>query len=152
MNIKDNQRHQETLQRIDAAFAAILREQELNKISVTDLCEKAGIERCTFYANYEDIDALAAAHCRKVELQMHEHKTDDFEWIFAYIQDHKEVFETYFMIGFCGKGENYQETFFRNGVYGIAQLWFTSGCKESPEDMGRIVKREYCKLFEPRSL
>ena len=147
MNIKDNQRHQETLQRIDAAFATMLQEQELNQISVTDLCEKAEIERSTFYANYEDIDALAAAYCKKVELQMREHKTDDFAWIFAYIQNHKEVFETYFKTGICGKGENYQETFFRNGVHGIACLWFAGGCKETPQAMGKIVKREYLKLL-----
>ena len=68
-------------------------------------------------------------------------------WIFAYIQNHKEVFETYFKIGICGKGENYQETFFRNGVHGIARLWFEGGCKETPKAMGKIVKREYLKLF-----
>ena len=65
MNIMDNQRHQETLQRIDAAFATMLQEQELNQISITDLCERAEIERSTFYANYEDIDTLAAAYCKK---------------------------------------------------------------------------------------
>ena len=147
MNIKDNQRLQETLQRIDAVFAAMLREQELNQISVTDLCKKTEIERSTFYANYEDIDALATAYCRKVELQMCEHKTDDFAWIFAYIQEHKEAFETNYKIGISGKGENYQETFFRNGVHGIVKLWFDNGCIENPQTMGAIVNREHLKLF-----
>ena len=47
MNTKDNKRHQETLQRVYATFAELLREQELNEISVTELCESANIERST---------------------------------------------------------------------------------------------------------
>ena len=74
-------------------------------------------------------------------------KTDDFAWIFAYIKDHKDVFETYFKIDVCNKGESYQETFFRNGVHGIARLWFEGGCEESPKAMGAIVEREYHKLY-----
>ena len=45
MNTKDNKRHQETIQRGDATFAELLRKQELNEISVTELCESANIER-----------------------------------------------------------------------------------------------------------
>ena len=59
MNTKDNKRHQETMQRAYATFAELLREQELNKLSVTALCEAANIDRSTFYANYIDIFDLA---------------------------------------------------------------------------------------------
>lgn len=34
MNTKDNKRHQETLQHIYTAFAALLRDQEPNKVSI----------------------------------------------------------------------------------------------------------------------
>ena len=43
MNTKDNKRDQETIQRVYATFAELLREQELNEISVTELCESANI-------------------------------------------------------------------------------------------------------------
>jgi len=39
MNTKDNKRHQETIQRVYATFAELLREQELNKLSVTALSD-----------------------------------------------------------------------------------------------------------------
>ena len=58
MNTKDNKRHQETIRRVYATFAELLREQELNEISVTELCESANIERSTFYANFADITTL----------------------------------------------------------------------------------------------
>ena len=48
MNAKDNKRHQETIQQVYATFSELLREQELNEISVTELCESANIERSTF--------------------------------------------------------------------------------------------------------
>ena len=35
------------------AFASMLWEQELNNISVTELCKAAIIDRSTFYANFE---------------------------------------------------------------------------------------------------
>ena len=51
MNTKGSKRHQETIQRVYAAFASMLREQELNKITVTELCGVANIDRSTFYSN-----------------------------------------------------------------------------------------------------
>ena len=67
MNAKDNKRHQETLRRIYAAFAALLQDQELNKASVTELCEVANIERSTFYTKFEDIPALANVYAAENE-------------------------------------------------------------------------------------
>lgn len=40
---------------IKQAFALLLAEKELNKITVTDVVEKAGVSRGTFYAHYFDI-------------------------------------------------------------------------------------------------
>ena len=48
MNKKGNKRHQETLQRIHMAFASMLREQELNKNTVTELCKVANIDPAPF--------------------------------------------------------------------------------------------------------
>ena len=70
MNTKDNKRHQETLQRIYVTFAELLWEQKLNKISVTALCEAASIDRSTFYANFEDISALANSYAAEIEKQV----------------------------------------------------------------------------------
>lgn len=47
------------MQRIYATFAKLLREQERNKVYVTELCKAANIDRSTFYANFEDISAFA---------------------------------------------------------------------------------------------
>ena len=150
MNTKENKRHQATLQRIFAAFAALLQDQDLNKISVTELCEMANIERSTFYANYENISALANRYAAEIEKQVvaQPHDEGEFAWIFEYILENKELFRIYFKLGVSQTSSDYKTIFFREGAYSVAKLWLEDGCKESPEQMGNLVKREYTKLFQ----
>ena len=144
MNTKDNKRHQETMHRAYATFAELLREQELNKLSVTALCEAANIDRSTFYANFEDISALANTYSSEIEKQVaaQPHVEGEFAWIFEYILENKDLFQVYFKLGISQTAADYKTLFFRNGVYSVAKLWFTEGCKESPQKMGEIIKRE----------
>ena len=43
---------------IKKAFAELLREKKIDKITVTDIIERAGISRGTFYAHYSDVYGL----------------------------------------------------------------------------------------------
>ncbi len=149
MNTKDNKRHQETIQRVYATFAELLREQELNEISVTELCESANIERSTFYANFEDISALANTYSSEIEKQVAAlpHEEGEFSWIFEYILENKDLFHVYFKLGTSQTASDYKTLFFRNGVYSVAKLWFEDGCIDTPQKMGEIIQREYVKLF-----
>ena len=150
MNIKDNKRHQETIQRVYATFAELLWEQELNKVSVTALCEAANIDRSTFYANFEDITALANSYAAEIEKQVaaQPHVEGEFAWIFEYIFKNKELFQVYFKLGNSQTAADYKMLFFRNGVYSVAKLWFEGGCFDTPQKMGEIIQREYKKLFD----
>ena len=149
MNTKDNKRHQETIQRVYATFAELLREQELNEISVTELCESANIERSTFYANFADITGLANIYAAQIEKQVaaQPHEDDEFAWIFKYILENKDLFQVYFKLGLSQTASDYKMLFFRNGVYSVAKLWFEDGCIDTPQKMGEIIQREYVKLF-----
>jgi len=88
MNVKNNKRHQGTLENIEKAFVSLLRDNEINKLSVTELCEVAGIDRSTFYANYEDVWALANEYAAKIKKYLEEqpHTDGEFAWIFEYIK------------------------------------------------------------------
>ena len=149
MNTKNNQRRRETIAAIDAAFVSLLKEKELKDISVSELCEKAEINRSTFYENYEDVFALVNAYSEKIENQIagQPHTEGEFAWIFDYIKVNADVFEIYFKLCISKKSADYKTLFFRNGVYAIAKMWFEGGCKEPTEQMGEIVKREHTKLF-----
>lgn len=149
MNTKNNQRHQDTIAAIEEAFVSLLNEKELKDISVSELCEKAGINRSTFYDSYTDIFALANAYAERIEKSVAEqpHTDGEFAWIFEHIRANADVFTIYFKLGMSKKSADYKELFFRNGVYAVAKMWFESGCVESPEQMGEITKREYKKAF-----
>ena len=149
MNIKNNKRHQATLENIKTAFVSLLQDKSLQQISVSDICELANINRSTFYDNSEDLSALAKSFAEDVENQVsaQPHKDDDFSWIFEYIKANTEIFAAYFKVGISGSDADYKNIFFRNGVYSVAKLWFEEGCVESPEKMGEIILKEYKKLF-----
>ena len=140
MNTKNNQRHQDTIAAIEEAFVSLLNEKELKDISVSELCEKAGINRSTFYDNYTDIFALANAYTERIEKSVAEqpHTDGEFAWIFEHIRANADVFTVYFKLGMSKKSADYKELFFRNGVYAVAKMWFEGGCVESPEQMGEI--------------
>ena len=149
MNTKNNQRHQNTIAVIEAVFFSLLKEKEKKDISASELCEKAGINRSTFYDNYADTFALANAYAEKIEKSVAEqpHTNGEFAWIFDYIKSNADVFEIYFKLGMSKKSADYKTLFFRNGVYAVAKMWFEGGCVEPPEQMGEIIKREYKKAF-----
>lgn len=149
MNTPNNRRSLATEECLNNTLMALLKDKELADISVTELCEAADIDRSTFYAHYEDVFALGNACATDIEKRLSEvsHSVDDFALVFEYIKDHPEVFSVYFKLGVSKTTGDYKEIFFRNGAYSVAKMWFDSGCIESSEQMGEIVKREYLKLF-----
>lgn len=67
MNTPNNKRGQETVQKIEEAFVTLLQEKLLHEVEVSELCELAQINRSTFYAHYNDVEALANAFAEKTE-------------------------------------------------------------------------------------
>lgn len=56
MNTKDNRRKQETDKAIVQAFFTVLyAKRTVSKVTVREICEKAGVNRSTFYAHYQDV-------------------------------------------------------------------------------------------------
>lgn len=55
MNTKNNQRSKETKNCILNIFCELLKQKNISKITVQEVCQKADINRSTFYAHYRDI-------------------------------------------------------------------------------------------------
>lgn len=55
MNTKNNQRFKETEIKMEAAMLELMKKYEFNKITVKKICEKAQVNRSTFYAHFIDI-------------------------------------------------------------------------------------------------
>lgn len=55
MNTKSNKRFQETEIKIQDTFIALLDNYDIRQITVRTICEKAKINRSTFYVHYQDV-------------------------------------------------------------------------------------------------
>ena len=55
MNTKNNKRFYETEIRMESAMLEIMKSTEFEKITVKRICEKANVNRSTFYAHFIDI-------------------------------------------------------------------------------------------------
>lgn len=55
MNTKNNQRFRDTEIRMEAAMLDIMKHTDFDKITVRKICEKAEVNRSTFYAHFIDI-------------------------------------------------------------------------------------------------
>ena len=61
MNVKNNQRFQETERKIKNAFLDLLGTRALDDVTVGDICAAAAVNRSTFYAHYDSAEALLEA-------------------------------------------------------------------------------------------
>ena len=149
MNTWNNKRGQESLLKIEKTFVNLLQGKSLHEMEVSELCEQAQVSRSTFYAHYKDILDLANSYAAKTEKLLKEqpHVDGEFDWIFEYIKSNTEQFQSYFKAGISQVEADYKTLFFRNGVFAVAKMWFEDGCKESPKQMGEIIKREYEKVL-----
>lgn len=165
MNVKNNKRKRESIEKIEKAFVELLQSRQLNQISVTDICKQTGLNRSTFYANYIDIYHLADKLREKLErdfdAQFREKADHSAENMFRHIYENQLFYRTYFKLGyderhtvyifdtdraqsdFGGKHIKYHIEFFRNGINAIIKMWLADGCKETPEEMAEILKAEY---------
>lgn len=171
MNTKNNRRKRASMQKIEQVLVELLQTKELNQISVSDICKRAGLNRSTFYANYVDIYGLADAIREKLEAQVAELYKDEVEQgfnsnnyliLFQHIVQNQIFYRTYFKLGYDEKyrilvydrnlakkhfGDRFIEyhmEFFKSGLTKIIKLWLQNGCKETSEEMFEIIKSEYC--------
>ncbi len=169
MNTKNNKRRQQTRERIESVLMELLQNQELSQITVSDICKGAGINRSTFYANYDDIYDLATTIGRQLEMDVD--ALYDYDMVnqvgfhygdlFRHIYDHQTVYKTYFKLGYDQTqilSENhlaplklqlsdpyleYRIEFHKAGLNAIIKKWLNGGCQESPEEILRIIETEY---------
>ena len=173
MNVKNNRRRRESIEKIEKVFIELIQENELDRISVSDICKRAELNRSTFYANFVDIYDLAdkvKAHLEDEFLKLfapeieQKKRTNGYTKLFRHIQENQLFYKTYFKLGdikmdivgfdmeaaekyFGLKHIDYHIEFFKNGFNAIVRKWLNGGCVETPEEMNRILVSEYIREF-----
>lgn len=169
MNVKNNKRRRDSIDRIQKAFINFIEEKKLHEITVSDICKEAGINRSTFYSNFLDVYDLS----EKITEKLHEevmalyhdeikgNKKSDYIKLFCHIRDNQSMYRTYFRLEndknnsrwfynkqlegefFADDKIDYHVEFFRNGFNALIKMWLFNGCPESPEELEAIIEREY---------
>lgn len=169
MNVKNNKRKRDSMDRITKVFIELLQTKEVSEISVTDICKLAGLNRATFYANYLDIYDLADKTLSVLreqvdDLYMEEitqgFNSNDYGKLLRHISENQLFYKTCFKLGigeisidrydtedaekyFQNKNIMYHMEFFRGGFNRIVKIWLDGGCKESPEEIADVIHTEY---------
>lgn len=103
MNTKNNKRSQRSIAAIQQAFLEIAHDKPREKITVQKICQKAGVNRTTFYAHYLDIFDLSEQIQQEMNTQISEilleelqRRTQDipraFERVFEFVKDNQAFY------------------------------------------------------------
>lgn len=106
MNTKNNRRAQTTDEAIIREVYAIIwtERRPISKITVREICERANINRSTFYAHYQDIwdvvervEAQMAKQAGNAYLsQVHRSLESAFESLFSFLAEYRQFYLLYF--------------------------------------------------------
>ena len=101
MNTKNNQRYKDMDIYMKAALLELMQKMPFEKISVKAICERAGVNRGTFYSHYSDMDGIlmdledymSKELLGKVESWLTNHREDTlFLPYLSYIRKHQYAY------------------------------------------------------------
>lgn len=146
----------------------LAQDQPVERITVTQICKLAKVNRTTFYANYLDIydlkdqvrERMIAEYVSLFDDQRGASQ-ENYLQLFQSIQANQTFYKTYFKLGFDidyqiihydqelvaklydNQFIDYHGEFFRAGITAVIKKWLNSGCQESPKTMLEIIRTEY---------
>ena len=145
---------------ITTALLQLMKEKSLQDISITELVNKAGVARNSFYRNFESKEAVISQHLRALLDEwfadfIKSGSLNLVEAIFTHYYKHKELCIMLYRQGLaylslqsikeaCGAKpeqanfEAYTTAFFAHGLYGWLEEWFKRGMQETPQEMQRL--------------
>ena len=148
-------------------FCSLLKEKQYEKISVCDICQKAGVSRMSFYRNfkskedlvYQGIDMITKLINKNIgNLELKNQYTITrtvFETILSLKPlimsfEGNEIFKQLLDVGikkiehdipidFVNKTSKYIPVFYYGALTLVISKWLQSGANESPDEMARLI-------------
>lgn len=149
------------------AFVQLLQYKTYDKISVCDICTRAGVSRMSFYRNFNSKEDLIFKGLERVTLNVKEkfmklETKNQFTFIrqiFETIGSFKNVFpsfencqisknlmdlavskiQTDIPLDFVNKTSKYIPTFYFGALLLVIFQWLKGGTKETPDEMARLM-------------
>ena len=144
---------------IEALFS-LMKKKDYNNISITEICEKAGTGRMSFYRNFnskEDIIRQWITNTTNTFLKESDinYKNDSTKDYFIKLFTHLEKYKTEAMLIYKANSfnllknefddklinlhqeeySNYKSYFLAGGIFNVYYFWLINGCKDSPHQV-----------------
>ncbi|MGN1142350.1 MAG: TetR/AcrR family transcriptional regulator [Oliverpabstia sp.] len=148
------------VEHITQAVLKLMQGENLNEISISQICEEAGVGRASFYRNFESKEAVISRYLKALldNWWTEAIKKENFnfvEAIFEHYWEHRDLCIMLYRQGLahlnlksikeaCGpKTEQpnivaYTAAYFSYGLYGWIEEWFQRGMQETPKEMAEL--------------
>lgn len=144
---------------ITDALLTLLKKKTLDKISITEIVNKAGVGRVSFYRNFDSKEDILEKYLIKVTDDFIQNSGIDFKHndtktyiiiLFKHLEKYKDftfnlyksnclyLVEKQFKRIFEMRNYDYSEykrQFYIGGIYNIYYYWLVNGYKETPEEI-----------------
>ncbi len=147
-----------------------LKKEDINDISISDLCELAGVGRASFYRNYESKEDVLIQYSRQLIIDWGKQFENDpkssffnvFGSLFHHIKKNAEFYTilekqnmSYLLLDAIKNKTNlskddpnidaYGKAFFAYGLFGWISEWIQRGMKESPDEINALFVQNQAK-------
>ena len=157
MNTKNNSRSRETRERLKEALLRLLARRDILDVTVSRLCQEAGVNRSTFYSHYDSIGDLMEEMEQEIGANLiGRFREDNYDGehpfspghllpILEHIRDNRDFYRVYLSQStaqhrmdwaFGQLLEWYVRPLlrgFRAGFLALIQQWLQNRCQEEPE-------------------
>ena len=151
------------IEHLTAALVELLQNKTINNISISELCDLAGVGRASFYRNYGCMEEILRAESeRRFKKWANEYEASDrslhqmVKTLFCHLEANKDFYNLLYqnnlfnilkdvIIRNCGpkpeqpKEVAYSTAFIAYTLYGWIETWFTRGMQESAEEIAALT-------------
>lgn len=154
---KSESKYFNTAIKMDEAFMELLEEKDFEYISVKEICERAGVNRSTFYLHYEVIgdlleesisymngkfleyfdqnDENIAERIDVVDLkELHLVTPSYLKPYLEYIKEHQRIFLTAIK-----RSNALRLSFYMNGILAVIKSWISGNCEDDIDFIVKII-------------
>lgn len=156
-------RNQYVVEHITDAVLKLMQSNDWNNLSISQICEEAGVGRASFYRNFESKEAVISRHLKALldDWWVGAIQKPDFDFVeavFSHYWAHRDLCMMLSKQGLahltlqsiresCGPKPDqpnivaYTMAFFSYGLYGWIEEWFQRGMQETPKEMAGLWKK-----------
>lgn len=158
------------IEHITESLLTLLEDKAIEDISISELCDNAGIGRASFYRNYNSKEDILKAYIYKLfngwksewEKNNSIPLSSAIGMIFDHFEQHREFYHLlnerrliYLLKDVIldimelkpdsSKAEAYAKAFAAYALYGWVEMWFQRGMQESAEEMRQLFQNQGSK-------